>query len=174
MSGDQSPLDVVVRLLNCTQHSEEPMVRDRKYWSTLLVTAVTFTIAMATASTGAARDTREQGQNNAALGGYLFKTYCASCHGTSARGDGPLADAMRRKPANLLEITTRNKGTFPSELVYKIIDGRTKVAGHGGPDMPVWGDAFLRTADGTDEASVKHRIQALVDYLQSIQARNTQ
>jgi mono/diheme cytochrome c family protein len=112
--------------------------------------------------------------NHAALGGYLFKTYCATCHGTSGRGDGPLADSMRRKPSNLTEIAQRNMGTYPKELVYKIIDGRTKVPGHGGPDMPVWGDAFLRTSETTDEASVQHRINALVDYLETIQARNTQ
>jgi mono/diheme cytochrome c family protein len=133
-----------------------------------------FTVAGA-ASTLAARDPGEpQATNNAPLGNYLFRTYCASCHGTSARGDGPLADSMRRRPSNLTEISARHKGAFPSELMYKIIDGRTRVPGHGGPDMPVWGDAFMRTSDRADEASVKQRIQALVDYLQSIQARNTQ
>jgi hypothetical protein len=57
--------------------------------------------------------------------------------------------------------------------VHQIIDGRTKVSGHGGPDMPVWGDAFMRTSDGADEASVQHRINALVDYLETLQARDT-
>ena len=104
-------------------------------------------------------------------GADLFRTYCASCHGPTARGDGPLAAAMVRRPPNLTEIAKRNKGTYPAEMVYRVIDGRQKVAGHGGPDMPVWGDAFIRTA-GADEASVKTRIQALVDYLESIQARD--
>jgi len=45
-----------------------------------------------------------------AAGADLFRTYCASCHGTSARGDGPLADSMRRRPANLTEIAKRNGG----------------------------------------------------------------
>jgi mono/diheme cytochrome c family protein len=109
-----------------------------------------------------------------ALGSYLFKTYCASCHGTSARGDGALASAMTRKPANLTEIAKRQKGVFPSETVFKIIDGRTPVRGHGGPDMPVWGDAFMRTGENADEASVRHRIQALVDYLETIQVGDAQ
>jgi mono/diheme cytochrome c family protein len=150
------------------------MVRYRYFWRTPLAIAAAFALAAWAASASTAADAREQQtSNHAALGSYLFKTYCATCHGTSARGDGPLAGAMRRKPANLVEIATRHKGAFPGDLVYKIIDGRTKVPGHGGPDMPVWGDAFLRTAEGTDEASVQHRIQALVDYLESIQARNT-
>lgn len=109
----------------------------------------------------------------APIGSYLFKTYCASCHGTSARGDGPLADAMRRRPSDLTQIAKRNNGAFAAQMVYQIIDGRQPVRGHGGPDMPVWGDAFLRTSDTADEASVQQRIQALVDYLESIQARDT-
>ena len=40
--------------------------------------------------------------------------------------------------------------------------------------MPVWGDAFMRTSDAPDETSVRLRIQALVDYLETIQARDTQ
>lgn len=107
-------------------------------------------------------------------GADLFRTYCASCHGTSGMGDGPLASSMRRKPANLTQIAKRNGGQYPSELVYRVIDGRQPVRGHGGPDMPVWGDAFARTTEAADEASVKLKIQALVAYLQSIQEQLTQ
>jgi hypothetical protein len=79
---------------------------------------------------------------------------------------------MRRRPANLTEIAKRHNGVYPGELVYRIIDGREKVRGHGGPDMPVWGDAFMRTSDASDEASVRLRIKALVDYLETVQARD--
>ncbi len=104
-------------------------------------------------------------------GGELFRTYCASCHGTSARGDGPLADVMSRRPANLTEIAKRNGGQFPSEMVFRTIDGKRPVRGHGGADMPVWGDAFARSRDGGDPARVKRMIDSLVDYLESIQLR---
>ena len=43
--------------------------------------------------------------------------------------------------------------------------------GHGGPDMPVWGDAFERSREAGDQARVKSVIQSLVDYLGSIQLR---
>jgi mono/diheme cytochrome c family protein len=99
----------------------------------------------------------------------LFRTYCASCHGTTGVGDGPLASSLRRRPANLRQIAKRNGGQYPAELVYRVIDGRQPVRGHGGPDMPVWGDAFARTTDATDDAGVSRKIQALVAYLQSIQ-----
>ncbi|MEY4094066.1 MAG: hypothetical protein RLZZ53_1265 [Acidobacteriota bacterium] len=104
-------------------------------------------------------------------GAEVFRTYCASCHGTAARGDGPLASAMTRKPANLTEIAQRNGGTFPSELVFKTIDGRQPVRGHGGPDMPVWGDAFSRSREAGEAERVKAVIQSLVSYLDSIQVR---
>lgn len=107
----------------------------------------------------------------AATGDYLFRTYCAACHGESAKGNGPLADSMRKRPADLTEIAKRNKGAFPKDLVYRMIDGREPVKGHGGADMPVWGDVFSRAAEGGDPAVVQRRIEALVAYLQGIQAR---
>ena len=106
-----------------------------------------------------------------ATGAEIFRTYCASCHGTAARGDGPLASAMNRKPANLTEIAKRNGGQFPSELVFRTIDGRQPIRGHGGPDMPVWGDVFTRSRDAGDAERVKAVIQSLVQYLESIQLR---
>jgi mono/diheme cytochrome c family protein len=139
----------------------------------MIVAAALFGVTLLAGDSRTVADTQAP-PNNAPLGSYLFKTYCATCHGTSARGDGPLASAMTRRPPNLTEIAKRHKGAFPSELIYKVIDGRTKVSGHGGPDMPVWGDAFMRTADSADEASVTHRIKALVDYLASIQAQDAQ
>lgn len=104
-------------------------------------------------------------------GGEVFRTYCATCHGPSGRGDGPLAGAMRRKPADLTEIAKRNGGEYPSEMVYRTIDGKTPVGGHGGPDMPVWGDAFARSRDGGDEATVKRRIDSLVEFIRTLQVK---
>ena len=104
-------------------------------------------------------------------GGAVFQMYCAGCHGTAARGDGPLARAMTRKPANLTEIARRNGGQFPSDLVFRTIDGRHPVRGHGGPDMPAWADAFSKSREAGDADRVKAVIQSLVDYLDSIQLR---
>jgi universal stress protein A len=104
-------------------------------------------------------------------GAEFFRTYCAACHGDSARGDGPLAASMTRKPANLTEIARRNGGQFPSDLVFRTIDGSQPVRGHGGPDMPAWGDAFARSREAGDADSVKKMIQSLVDYLESLQLR---
>jgi hypothetical protein len=105
-------------------------------------------------------------------GSQLFRTYCASCHGTDARGMGPMADRMRHQPPDLTRFAARNGGVFPSERVRRIIDGRD-VGSHGDRDMPVWGDAFKRTRDGRSDADVKLRIDAIVKYLEGIQERAT-
>jgi mono/diheme cytochrome c family protein len=104
-------------------------------------------------------------------GGDVFRTYCAVCHGTSAKGDGPLAGAMRKPPPDLTQFTKQHQGKFPRDLVGKIIDGREPVTGHGGPDMPVWGDAFSRSLENADPEAVKQKIQALVDYIESVQQK---
>jgi nucleotide-binding universal stress UspA family protein/mono/diheme cytochrome c family protein len=104
-------------------------------------------------------------------GGEVFRTYCATCHGTSGRGDGPLAGSMRRKPADLTEIAKKNGGEYPSEIVFRTIDGQAPVRGHGGPDMPVWGDAFARSRDGGDAATVKERIDSLVEFIRTLQIK---
>lgn len=106
-------------------------------------------------------------------GSRLFRTYCASCHGATARGNGPLAESLRHRPPDLTKFTARNGGVFPSERVYRIIDGRD-VPSHGDRDMPVWGDAFRFTRDGVGPDSVKARIDAIVRYLEGIQERATE
>lgn len=103
-------------------------------------------------------------------GSQLFRTYCASCHGTTGRGNGPLADQLRRMPPDLTQFTRRNGGMFPSERVYRIIDGRD-VPTHGDREMPVWGDAFRAVSGGSSAAAVKARIDAIVRYLEGIQER---
>lgn len=99
----------------------------------------------------------------------LFRRYCASCHGASGRGDGPLAGELRRTPPDLTKFSARNGGVFPSERLRRIIDGR-EVAAHGDRSMPVWGDVFRRQKDA-DEQTVATRLDALVAFLQALQER---
>jgi mono/diheme cytochrome c family protein len=105
-----------------------------------------------------------------ARGAQLFRTHCASCHGEHARGNGPLAEQLRTPPPDLTTFTARNGGIFPSERVYRIIDGRG-VASHGDREMPIWGNAFKASSDGFTADAVKERIEALVTYLEAIQRR---
>ena len=99
------------------------------------------------------------------VGATLFRTHCASCHGTTARGNGPVADQLRFSPTDLTRFAARNGGVFPRNRVYDIVDGRG-IPAHGITEMPVWGDVFR----GVD-AAVKARIEAIVGYLEAIQQR---
>lgn len=127
------------------------------------------TLAVPTAGVAPAMPARSQAPV-ALDGAQLFRTHCASCHGSSARGDGPLADQLRRRPSDLTTLRQRYHG-FPTELLTRVVDGREVVRGHGSTEMPVWGDTFR---SGTvSEAAVREKIDALVRYLEAIQARNT-
>lgn len=101
----------------------------------------------------------------------LYRTYCASCHGMTGRGDGPVASELRTAPADLTDFAARNRGVFPSQLLRSIIDGRG-IRAHGLDEMPVWGDAFRSEAEGLSQQQVLERIDAIVRYLESIQVRS--
>lgn len=104
------------------------------------------------------------------LGSQLFRTHCTPCHGTTGRGDGPMADQLRRMPPDLTKYTASNGGVFPSERVSRIIDGRD-VPSHGDREMPVWGDVFKTVRGGASAEAVQARIAAIVRYLEGIQQR---
>ena len=110
------------------------------------------------------------GNKSIPAGSGLFSTYCVVCHGTDGKGTGPLASSLKKRPADLTALAKTNNGTFPRDMVAKVIDGRDGVKGHGGGDMPVWGDAFSRSQDAGPQA-VKDRIDALVEYIASVQAK---
>jgi mono/diheme cytochrome c family protein len=114
---------------------------------------------------------QQRAQPSATLGRAVFATYCATCHGTDARGGGPMAAELRRDVPDLTQFAVRNGGMFPSVRVARIIDGR-EVRAHGSTEMPVWGDAFRRTPGGSTPEAVADRIAALTAYLESIQQRN--
>jgi mono/diheme cytochrome c family protein len=100
----------------------------------------------------------------------LFVAHCASCHGATGRGDGPVAESLRARPADLTQFAIRNGGVFPTARLQRIVDGRDVVA-HGTREMPVWGTAFKRTKESLDDPAVRARIDAIVRFLESLQER---
>jgi mono/diheme cytochrome c family protein len=53
-------------------------------------------------------------QNSVARGQYLYGINCAICHGPQGKGDGPVAEKLVRKPANLTSpnVTRLDDGTI--------------------------------------------------------------
>ncbi len=96
-----------------------------------------------------------------------YLQYCAVCHGPEARGDGPGAAHLTLAPGDLTTLAAANGGSFPETFVYRIIDGRDMLSGHGTREMPVWGTRFA--AAGASETEVEARIDALVRHLAALQ-----
>jgi mono/diheme cytochrome c family protein len=74
-------------------------------------------------------------------GAGLFARYCATCHGLTGVGDGPMAPALILQPTDLTRLSERNGGVFPTWRVVSRIDGSDPLVAHGSP-MPVYGDFF--------------------------------
>jgi mono/diheme cytochrome c family protein len=104
-------------------------------------------------------------------GSRIYRVYCAVCHGKKGKGDGPLAEGLRSSPPDLTLIAKGNGGEFPAEKIARIVDGRKPLEGHGGADMPVWGDVFKKTGSGSDEEEVKQKIQSVVAFLERLQEK---
>ncbi|HSG41212.1 MAG TPA: cytochrome c, partial [Thermoanaerobaculia bacterium] len=102
-----------------------------------------------------------------------YSVYCASCHGLSGRGDGPVAGDLKVAPTDLTRLAARNEGRFPQDRTYQAIDGRLETRGHGTSRMPVWGATFqVSGSDHDQEREVRERILDLLSYIESIQRRN--
>jgi mono/diheme cytochrome c family protein len=104
-------------------------------------------------------------------GAELYARFCASCHGASGRGDGPVADSFKIEVPDLTLIARRAKGLYPRDRIEKIIDGRYVIAAHGSRTMPVWGEDFSRLEIGNPDAELGTRviIQRLADYVWLLQ-----
>jgi mono/diheme cytochrome c family protein len=143
----------------------------RAVWMGLLMA----TAALTGVGDGAYAQSAEFGKS-----GYLRS--CATCHGTTGKGDGPTAKSLKVPPADLTKLAKSNKGVFPLLRVYHVIDGRIDVLTHGSRDMPVWGEVFKRELmhrapsdlsmpKEMSEAMVHERILALIEYLSTLQEK---
>lgn len=121
-------------------------------------------------------------------GKQLYMKYCASCHGQSGKGDGPVGTMLNPKASDLTQIAKENGGKFPFYEVMLLINGRSPTAqnqdtslpglpkAHGEAGMPVWGEVFSRDelSKGTDmdlQLATTGKIMMITEYIQSIQAK---
>jgi mono/diheme cytochrome c family protein len=135
---------------------------------------LTIIVLLAT-SGGAVRQAHAQEDEIIAGGKGKYEKYCASCHGPAGKGNGNMAPLLVFKPADLTQLRKTGKGEFPFWRVYRAIDGREMVRGHGSREMPLWGFVF-QVEEGASAASaqediVRGRIWQLVYYLESIQEK---
>ena len=83
-----------------------------------------------------------------------FVRYCAKCHGTEGKGDGPQADALTTKPRDFTDCARMK--TISDEIAFTAIKEGGEAA-HLSKDMPAW-------KDGMDD----DEIHALVAYVRSL------
>jgi mono/diheme cytochrome c family protein len=104
-------------------------------------------------------------------GAWDYHEACASCHGPDGNGDGAMGAILKIAPPELTTLSQQNGGVFPFERVFRVIDGRDPVEGHGSIDMPVWGSMFRREArdEGDPDLITAGRVYALARYLEAIQ-----
>ena len=99
-----------------------------------------------------------------------FEAYCATCHGADARGNGPVASALKRTPPDLTILASRNRDVFPRDRVNAVLTGAGRtVSAHGTTEMPIWGPLFRAFES---DARVRVRIDNLVNYLETVQSRS--
>ncbi len=133
----------------------------------LMIVAVVVGIGSWVASGPVGADEMESA--SAVRGHATYVNYCGSCHGKQGEGDGPVAEYLEPKPADLTGIVTRYDGEFPTQTIHEIIDGRERRPAHGSPDMPVWGNAFKVAFEEADDEEISAKIDDLVAFLKSIQ-----
>ncbi len=121
------------------------------------------------------------------IGRSEFQSSCASCHGTDAKGKGPVSDQLKIPPPDLTMLTKNNNGVFPTNAVYETIYGLKTIPAHGNREMPIWGERFnpiIRLPHNVDpfywnmagpeqspEVVVRTRILAVIDYLSRVQQK---
>jgi len=140
-----------------------------KFWYALLLPAL---LALSAAPGNAQTKQVKKGplkMTSAASGGEMFDSYCAPCHGKSAKGDGPAASALKVPPANLTELAKKNNGKFPADHIAADLRNGVSAA-HGSTEMPVWGPLFSKVSNN-DESIVQMRISNLIRYLDSLQVK---
>ena len=111
------------------------------------------------------------------IGEVEYNVSCAVCHGFNGEGHGPYAEFLKSRVPNLTVLSKNNGGVFPVARVYDAIDGRPLINSHG-RDMPIWGNRYstdrgshFRDDYSSDEAFVRGRILALIDYINRLQQK---
>jgi len=100
----------------------------------------------------------------------MFSSYCAVCHGTQGKGDGPAASAMKTPPNDLTVLAQKNGGKYPAAHVAAVIRGQATTPSHGTQEMPIWGPLLSSVSQG-HQAEVQQRITNLVNYIEGLQAK---
>ena len=100
----------------------------------------------------------------------MYTEYCAVCHGTEAKGNGPAASEFKYAPTDLTTLARKNNGKFPEDQVYATLKFGTNAPAHGTLQMPIWVDLF-HSVDTQSSGIPQLRMRNLVEYIRGIQVK---
>jgi mono/diheme cytochrome c family protein len=113
------------------------------------------------------------------IGRLEYEGACATCHGPSGKGDGPVAPHLTARTPDLTVLARDNRGVYPFDRVLKTIDGTVELKSHGTRQMPVWGRIFRQQSSlyidtyppPDPDSAARSRMLALTEYLYRLQAK---
>jgi mono/diheme cytochrome c family protein len=103
-------------------------------------------------------------------GKLMYSNYCAPCHGTDGRGNGPVAGALKAQPTDLTTLAKAHNGKYPDSHVISVLQFGSTLPAHGSAQMPVWGP-LLGKIDNVRTQDTQLRIMNLSHYLHSLQVK---
>jgi mono/diheme cytochrome c family protein len=110
------------------------------------------------------------GKTAANDGKQMYTSYCAPCHGTDGRGNGPAASALKNPPTDLTTLARNHQGKYPETHVYQVIQSGADIPAHGSAEMPVWGK-ILGTMNKSNPREKELRMSNLTAYVRSMQVK---
>ena len=142
----------------------------QKIYAAIFVFAAITSISPAVAQQGITAQ-----KSSVDLGKLDYEARCATCHGSTGKGDGPMAPGLKKTPADLTNLSKSNGGVLPVSAIYDTILGDKLIPEHR--IMPMWGTEFrteLRESleEPFDHAGiVRARVLAIIDYINRLQIK---
>lgn len=137
----------------------------RSALSPFIVGVLALTIAAAMVDTAHGQTPAREDPNS---GRALYQTFCATCHGDDGTGHGRTAATLTHPVPDLTRLSRAAGGVFPRARVLDSLNGPSPLPAHA-REMPQWRDVFT-TLEGSPRV-VRQRLEALVDYIETLQAK---
>lgn len=100
-----------------------------------------------------------------------YRTHCAQCHGMDAKGDGPVAPALKTPPADLTMLAKNNGGVFPEDKVLSTIKASSPIQAHASVAMSMRSSSESGTGAQFTGAEIQQKVKLIADYLKGLQAK---
>ena len=100
-------------------------------------------------------------------GAQMYQSYCASCHGTQGKGNGPAVEFLKTPPPDLTRLSLINGGEYPKARVLAKLRRSPHSGSEASLTMPDWDRLFRSLHSG--QSQVNLREYNLTTYIQSLQ-----